>query len=141
MKRKIVCYHQVPNSSEWIVELDCFHRLHTAHQQDLNSEIDCKLCNELNFPEGLAAYKRTPEFTEQNIPKGLLNHHATKAGTWGKIWVLEGALTFTLNGYESVELKAGDTRHIPPQMLHAVKANKSVRFYVEFYTQDQSKKL
>lgn len=141
MKRKIVCYHQVPNSGKWSAELDCFHRLHTTHQQDLHTEVDCPLCDTLNFPEGLTAYKRTPEFTEQNIPKGLLNNHATKAGTWGKIRVLEGALTFTIDGQQAIELKATETSHIPPQILHAVKANNSVRFYVEFYTQDQSKKL
>ena len=82
MKRKIIAYHQVPNSSDWIAELDCFHRLHTPHQQELNIEVDCQQCEQLNFPEGLTAYKRTPEFTEQNIPKGLLNNHATKIGTW-----------------------------------------------------------
>jgi len=84
MKRKIIAYHQVPNSSDWIAELDCFHRLHTPHQRNIDSEIDCKLCNELNFPEGLTAYKRTPEFTELTIPKWLTQSPCNQNGHMGQ---------------------------------------------------------
>jgi tellurite resistance-related uncharacterized protein len=33
------------------------------------------------LPEGVTSYKRTPTFTEETIPAGLLNDHQTKEGT------------------------------------------------------------
>ena len=32
------------------------------------------------WPDGLLAYKRTPEFTEASVPAGLLRRHSTKPG-------------------------------------------------------------
>lgn len=46
----------------------------------------------MNLPQGLHAYRRTPEFTETTIPKTLLSAHTTKQGTWALIHVLEGRL-------------------------------------------------
>ena len=42
------------------------------------------------LPLAAKPYKRTPSFTEANIPAGLLGDHSTKAGTWGLIRVEEG---------------------------------------------------
>jgi tellurite resistance-related uncharacterized protein len=53
------------------------------------------------LPGNVAPYKRTPEFDENSIPKGLLNAHQTKEGVWGKIVVLEGQLRYSINGPES----------------------------------------
>ena len=49
------------------------------------------------FPNDVTAYKKTPEFNESSIPKGLLKTHKTKAGVWGKIVILEGELQYTIN--------------------------------------------
>ncbi len=38
-----------------------------------------------NLPDNLEAYKRTPEFDENSVPKGLLKAHQTKQGVWGKL--------------------------------------------------------
>ena len=46
------------------------------------------------LPGGLSAYKRTPEFTEHTVPKGLLHAHSTKAGVWGRICVTSGELEY-----------------------------------------------
>ena len=45
-----------------------------------------------SLPEGVSAYARSPGFSEDTIPKNLRQSHRTKAGTWGKIVVLEGRL-------------------------------------------------
>ncbi|KAF3977134.1 MAG: DUF1971 domain-containing protein [Methylococcales symbiont of Iophon sp. n. MRB-2018] len=37
------------------------------------------------LPKNVTAKKKTPEFDELSIPKGLLNEHQTKAGVWGKM--------------------------------------------------------
>jgi len=150
MKRKIVGYHQ-DEKQDWVADLDCFHGQHVRHEppffnrpwsateegraSKLGEVLDCKRCDDLEFPEGLEEYKRTPEFTQDTIPKGLLKNHTTKLGTWGKIYVLEGALLYTPEGRASIQVDAGDTANIPPEMLHCVSAKGSVRFYVGFCKQ------
>jgi len=140
MKRKVVSCYQAKNKSSWIARLDCFHHQNIPHQKFVHTELECEQCDGLNFPEGLSLYKRTPEFTERTIPRGLLNHHTTKQGTWGKIHVLEGALIYCPEGAESIEIKSGDSASVPPQMLHCVKAKGSVRFFVEFHTNINEKR-
>ena len=49
------------------------------------------------FPGNVASYKKTPEFDETSIPRGLLKSHQTKEGVWGKIIVLEGQLKYKIN--------------------------------------------
>jgi tellurite resistance-related uncharacterized protein len=44
----------------------------------------------MTIPGNVVSYKKTPEFDETSIPKGLLKAHQTKDGVWGKIVVLEG---------------------------------------------------
>jgi len=44
------------------------------------------------LPDNVSPYKKTPEFTELAVPKGLLKDHRTKEGVWGKIVILEGNL-------------------------------------------------
>ena len=43
------------------------------------------------LPDGLTPYKRTPTFTEETIPTGLLNDDQTKDGNWGLIRVEEAS--------------------------------------------------
>lgn len=148
MKRKIVGYHQ-DEKGDWVADLDCFHGQHVRHEppffnrpwsatpegrkSKLGEMLNCKRCDILEFPEGLEEYKRTPIFTQDTIPKGLLKHHTTKLGTWGKIHVLEGVLLYTPEGQKSIRVCAGETVNIPPEMLHSVAADEEVRFYVAFY--------
>ncbi len=35
------------------------------------------------LPPNVTAYKKTPIFTQETIPKGLLHRHTTKEGSWG----------------------------------------------------------
>jgi tellurite resistance-related uncharacterized protein len=49
-----------------------------------------------NLPEDVQRYKRTPLFTEANVPKAVLTRHNTKAGTWGLIHVVRGRLKYSI---------------------------------------------
>lgn len=86
------------------------------------------------LPASAEAYKKTPVFTEDSIPAGLLCEHSTKAGVWGLIHVISGELTLHFPGAELPErLKPGRPGVLPPQALHRVAADGAVRFFVEFF--------
>nr|WP_314444061.1 DUF1971 domain-containing protein [uncultured Sphingomonas sp.] len=92
--------------------------------------------NEL--PSGLEAYKRTPVFTEETVPAGLLKDHSTKGGTWGLIHVEEGCLRYFVTDQarpsSSVDLKPdGPAGVVEPTIIHRVEPLGSVRFWVEFW--------
>ena len=86
------------------------------------------------LPSDVVAYKKTPVFTKQSVPSGLLKAHRTKKGTWGRIVVLQGRLEYQIE--EPVEevlvLVAGQVGIIEPAMSHAVRPMGDVEFYVEF---------
>jgi tellurite resistance-related uncharacterized protein len=86
------------------------------------------------LPKGLAPTGRTPEFTEATIPAALLRAHTTKAGSWARIRVLEGALHYRIRGpaQEDHLLHPGEDGIIEPEVPHEVEASGPVRFYVEF---------
>ena len=81
------------------------------------------------LPAGVTAYSRTPDFTPENLPDKIRAAHATKAGTWGLLHVLEGQLLYRLEPPHHGErhLNAGDTVVIEPTIRH------HVAFFVEFY--------
>jgi len=87
------------------------------------------------LPSNVTAYKRTPEFTEDTVPAGLLHAHQTKESVWGKIVVLEGQLQYTINEPEKevVVLDQNTFGVVEPTVLHEVKPLGKVRFYVEFH--------
>lgn len=87
------------------------------------------------LPIDVAPYKRTPEFDELTVPKGLLHEHQTKDSVWGKIVVLEGELQYTINEPEKEIniLSPGSFGVVEPTIRHEVKPLGKVRFYVEFY--------
>jgi tellurite resistance-related uncharacterized protein len=90
------------------------------------------------LPPGLEAYRRTPEFSEVSVPKGLLQEHSTKAGVWGLIRVVEGQLLYRITDHRRVSterlLGAGDAPGVvEPEILHRVEPKGRVRFFVEFF--------
>lgn len=87
------------------------------------------------LPSDVVAYKRTPEFMATTVPAGLLRSHSTKAGTWGLIVVLEGALTYRILEpvVEEVRLGPSTCGVVEPTVRHEVVPEPGVRFYVEFY--------
>ena len=87
------------------------------------------------LPADVKSYKKTPEFDETSVPKGLLKAHQTKEGVWGKIVVLEGKLKYTINEPETEVIILDENNYgvVEPTIYHEVEPLGSVRFYVEFY--------
>ena len=87
------------------------------------------------IPESVVAYKKTPVFSENTVPKGLLQDHRTKKGVWGKINILEGELVYTIHStpQETLVLTPDNPGVVEPARLHYIKPKGKVSFYVEFY--------
>lgn len=88
-----------------------------------------------SLPPAARPYRTTPEFTEETLPAGLRRAHHTKAGTWGRIVVLEGQLLYRICGEPGEEwrLDPENPGVIEPEVEHEVEPLGKVRFYVEFY--------
>ncbi len=73
------------------------------------------------------------------MPAGLRRAHRVAAGTWGRIVVHAGRLRFTAatDPVMEVELDAGSTQDIPPEVMHEVQPLGAVRFSVEFFAVDR----
>jgi len=87
-----------------------------------------------HLPDGVSKYSETPEFTQDTVPEKLTKHHDTKDGTWGRLVVLEGALTYVVPGppEERQDVIPGSPAIIEPKLLHYVAIDGPVRFKVEF---------
>lgn len=87
------------------------------------------------LPDHVTAYKRTPNFTEATVPKGLLKAHKTKAGTWGNIIVLKGVLLYRIlePELEEVLLSPSQFGVVEPTILHEVEPQGEIEFLVEFH--------
>lgn len=91
-----------------------------------------------SLPPGLTAYKRTPEFTQDSVPAGLLRSHSTKDGVWGLIHVAEGRLAYRITdprrtASERILTSDGVPGVVEPTILHEVEPLGPVRFHVEFH--------
>ncbi len=91
-----------------------------------------------HLPEGVTSYKRTPTFTEETIPAGLLNDHQTHEGTWGLIRVEEGELRYSVTDprrtpSELILSSGTPPGVVEPTILHHVEPMGAVHFHVEFY--------
>ena len=149
MKRAISGFH-VDEHGDWVADLDCGHGQHVRHQPPLvmrpwvtteggraatlGSELDCVRCDRMEWPDGLVAYRRTPEFDAASVPDGLRCDHATKRGVWGRIHVLEGALTYHVDApiHRSFRVDPASSAVVVPEVRHRVEPGGAVRFFVEF---------
>lgn len=149
MKRSIIGFHQ-DERGDWVADLDCGHGLHARHRPPFTNrpwvvsergraamvgrERDCLKCDRGEWPAGMGVDTRTPEFDEASIPAGLLKGHATKAGVWGRIHVLEGRLDYCVEGTgRRVVVEPSAPGVIVPQVRHRIEAPGRVRFFVEFF--------
>ena len=87
------------------------------------------------IPSTVKSYKKSPEFTEQTVPAGLLKAHQTKAGTWGKINVSHGELLYRILEPELEEIILSPKLFgvVEPTVLHEVSPQGEVSFHVEFF--------
>lgn len=150
MKRAIVAFHE-DDAGDPVADLDCGHGQHVRHKPPfvnrpwvlsesgragmLGRELDCLRCERMEWPDGLVAYRRTADFDEQTLPKGLTREHATKRGVWGRIHVVAGVLRYTVSApvSRSFRLAAPASGIVVPQARHSVAPEGAVRFFVEFY--------
>ncbi|KKI21538.1 DUF1971 domain-containing protein [Sphingomonas sp. ABOLG] len=91
-----------------------------------------------SLPEGLECYKRTDTFTQDTVPKGLLNDHSTKPGVWGLIKVESGSLSYRVTDprrepFETVLTPEMEPGIVEPTILHHIAPLGSACFHVEFY--------
>ena len=49
-----------------------------------------------SLPRDVVPTRETAVFTETSVPEGLRRSHTTRAGTWGRIRVLEGSLLYRI---------------------------------------------
>jgi tellurite resistance-related uncharacterized protein len=151
MKRAIVAYHR-DEEDHWVAELDCGHNQHVRHQPPffnrpwtqsregrdgmLGEKLNCVRCDALEWPENLQFLRKTAKFDQDDFPAGLKKDHATKAGTWGKIKLLEGRMLYVCQTpvEQTIELDERTPGIIPPELLHHVEPLGRVRFLIEFYS-------
>ncbi len=87
------------------------------------------------LPANLNSHKRTPEFDENSVPKGLLGEHTTAKDVWGLIRVTEGSLVYRIlePEVEDILLDPSMAGVVEPQVVHQVIVDGQVKFFVEFY--------
>ncbi|WP_032093017.1 SAM-dependent methyltransferase TehB [Necropsobacter rosorum] len=90
----------------------------------------------------LICYKKMPVWHKDSLPQMFQEKHNTKAGTWGKLTVLQGKLKFyvlTEAGdivSEHIFSAGQETPFVPPQQWHKVEAlSDDLACYLEFYCQ------
>lgn len=88
------------------------------------------------MPENFIAYKQTPEFNQNTVPKGFLRDHTTAAKTWARIVVTSGKLKYEITepGHEAQHILTPEISGIiVAKQAHHVSVIADVLFYVEFY--------
>lgn len=89
--------------------------------------------------DNYAPFKAAPNFTtdvfdENTLPDKLQKEHSLRAGTWGRIRVLEGKIRYVIpeTGNEIV-LDPSTPGIIRPEQIHHVALMGPVKMQVEFY--------
>jgi len=86
------------------------------------------------LPAAVRPYRRTPVFTQDTVPAGLLKDHSTKPGVWGVITVLSGRLQYCVPSTgETATLSPEQCGIVEPTVTHHVKPLGDVTFTVEFW--------
>lgn len=79
-------------------------------------------------------YKLTAEWDEATLPAALRARHNTKAGVWGLLRVLEGAVDLVFEDPpRTVRVTPAAPAEIPPQHWHHVEPVGAMRMRVEFF--------
>lgn len=79
-------------------------------------------------------YRSTPVFDQDTLPAALRARHATKAGVWGVIRVLEGELELACLEPESTVLLTPEMPGLVlPEQPHFVRPRGTMRMQVDFY--------
>ena len=92
----------------------------------------------------LICYKELPVWTAQSIPQGFKNPHNTKAGTWAKLKIYQGELSFAfldeVGQVQSEHLFTAEHQppFIEPQAWHKIVSNSDdIECQLQFYCTPQ----
>ena len=87
----------------------------------------------------MTSYKKTPEFTPDSVPQGLLKEHSVKIGTWGLLRVSAAEVTFHVAsmGFTKRVVPGGE-QIIVPELLHHIEPGSGAVFQIEFYRRQAS---
>lgn len=149
MERRIVGFH-TDAESDWVAELDCGHNQHVRHRPPfqlrpwvlhetgraarLGTSLDCPLCERCEWPEGLQLARRSAEWDARSLPPGLRSAHSLAAGTWGRLVVEEGHVSFHACTVPPIDrlLEAREVQAIPPSVEHEIELEGDARLFLEF---------
>ncbi|MCJ8143308.1 DUF1971 domain-containing protein [Ancylobacter sp. A5.8] len=82
-------------------------------------------------------YRVSPAFDETTIPPALLRDHATKAGVWAIIRILDGTISYCPDATgTSITLDSATPGLIRPEQPHHLSLIGPFRLQVEFYDRD-----
>jgi tellurite resistance-related uncharacterized protein len=82
-------------------------------------------------------YRSTPVFDETTLPAALRARHATKAGTWGLLRVLESRVRLTyLDPASAIALEPGRPGLLMPEQQHYVEPLGPMKMQVDFFAED-----
>lgn len=150
--RAMVGFHR-DEEGDWVAELECGHTQHVRHRPPfqprpwvvddeqrrsrLGAPLECPLCDRAEMPDGLQYVRSSEVWDETSAPAGLRRDHRLATGTWGRLQVTDGQLTFVPgSGWEAdgpAQLGTGSSQTIPPAMAHHVELDGPVRFRIDFY--------
>ena len=149
MIRRIASFH-CDTGGDWVADLNCLHTQHVRHRppflerawvlvpeerdQRIGSPMDCPLCDRAELPHGLRLARRAGPFDHTTLPAGLQRAHLVAPGTWGRLCVEEGSVTFHLppEADPGALIPAGASQPIPPGVPHRLGLVGAVRLSVEF---------
>jgi tellurite resistance-related uncharacterized protein len=98
------------------------------------SQVQTKTGASQNHAVPPAPYRSTPIFDETSLPAALLNEHSLKAGTWGRICLIEGQVKLTYcDPHAVVTLSPERPGLIQPQQAHFVEPLGAIKMRIDFY--------
>ncbi|HEY2452685.1 MAG TPA: DUF1971 domain-containing protein [Scandinavium sp.] len=100
----------------------------------------------LAIPAHYVHTRATPFFDNSTVPAGLLSHHNTKAGVYGRLSVMRGAVKYF--GFPDAEsttpdvelvIEAGHFGISPPQKWHRIELlTDDTWFNIDFFAEPQA---
>ena len=98
------------------------------------------MTEERSLPDDVEASGKTPLFTNETVPDKILNHHELQAGTWGRLTVEAGTVSFFRQGDDAplAVISTGKSFVIVPEEVHYVRLSEDAKFFVRFYKRAKS---
>jgi tellurite methyltransferase len=137
---------------DWVAELSCGHDQHVRHRPPfqerpwvigaagrearLGTPLPCALCDRAEPPEGLRPVRSGPTWTEDTMPRDLLEAHTLAPGTWGSIRVHQGVLRFSMSCDPPLRIELGPgspPQPIVPAVVHQLQPLGPVRFVIDLF--------